>query len=550
MIARHEVCLSMLIAFAACAQPPAPAGFAISGRVVDARSGDPVGKVKVAVSRTVGQRETMEFKTTAGDGRFHFESLAEGKYTLSAEGGGYPHQLLDEHQGFSTAVAVGPGLASDDIVFPLHPDAAISGRVTDEHGEPVQAAQVWLFRPEVAGFTTTVQTDDLGKYKFRHQPPGNYVIAVLAQPWYAEHQSLRRYHSAQPTVAAPSVLDVVFPLTFYGGATSPARAARIALTWGQSVTADVVLNAVPAVRLHVHTPTPSTQMDQQTDARASVADGPNRMSFFYDGPLAPAVTLTRQVFGVEIPLMGYSVDPKPGMAEIGGLPPGTYSMAVTTAGEKPSTVHKVIDTSAGPDVDATGGGRSVVEVTGELELDGGKLPETPGAMVRFNDVETKQWTAAQITEEARFALQVPSGKYEIDVTGGPDLFLQSMRGSGARVTGSTIEVGAEPVALKLSVAHGLGQVDGVAMREGKPQGGAHVLLVSENHSEMRSRRDQSDSDGTFTLASIPPGKYVVVAIKNWDLDWQDPTVLRPYLAQGVPVQVEAGGKYKVQVDIQ
>jgi len=65
------------------------------------------------------------------------------------------------------------------------------------------------------------------------------------------------------------------------------------------------------------------------------------------------------------------------------------------------------------------------------------------------------------------------------------------------------------------------------------------------------RRDQSDSDGTFTLAGAIPGKYTVVAIENgWDLEWLNPDVIKPYLGQGTPLEVMPNGKYEVKVNLQ
>jgi len=65
------------------------------------------------------------------------------------------------------------------------------------------------------------------------------------------------------------------------------------------------------------------------------------------------------------------------------------------------------------------------------------------------------------------------------------------------------------------------------------------------------RRDQSDSDGTFTLPDVVPGQYTVLAIANgWDLDWSNPTVLQPYLKRGAAVQVPPNGKLQVKVQVQ
>ncbi|MFZ0393698.1 MAG: carboxypeptidase-like regulatory domain-containing protein, partial [Terracidiphilus sp.] len=54
-----------------------------------------------------------------------------------------------------------------------------------------------------------------------------------------------------------------------------------------------------------------------------------------------------------------------------------------------------------------------------------------------------------------------------------------------------------------------------------------------------ARRDQSDSDGSFSLADVPPGRYTVVAIADgWNLDWQDRAVIARYLRAGEPVTID------------
>jgi hypothetical protein len=52
------------------------------------------------------------------------------------------------------------------------------------------------------------------------------------------------------------------------------------------------------------------------------------------------------------------------------------------------------------------------------------------------------------------------------------------------------------------------------------------------------RRDQSDSDGSFSLRDVAPGEYTVVAIEDgWELDWARPEVIDYYLSKGVAVTV-------------
>ena len=93
---------------------------------------------------------------TADDGRFRFDDLAPGKYALSAQRRGYPTQGWEEHQGFSTAVAVGPGKQSTDLVFRLTPAASLQVAVLDVNagaedfsraGLPPECAQHVLMNP-------------------------------------------------------------------------------------------------------------------------------------------------------------------------------------------------------------------------------------------------------------------------------------------------------------------------------------------------------------------------------------------------------------------
>jgi hypothetical protein len=96
----------------------------------------------------------------------------------------------------------------------------------------------------------------------------------------------------------------------------------------------------------------------------------------------------------------------------------------------------------------------------------------------------------------------------------------------------------------------LGEISGTALRDGKPVSGAMIVLVPENFQSNGSliRRDQSDSDGTFTLRAVLPGKYTVLALENaWDLEWLNPAVLMPYLPGGTPLEVNARQKYSIKV---
>jgi hypothetical protein len=147
-----------------------------------------------------------------------------------------------------------------------------------------------------------------------------------------------------------------------------------------------------------------------------------------------------------------------------------------------------------------------------------------------------------------------AGVYEISSFNMGGYYISNVSGIGAKISGHSVQLApASTVKLNIAMAKGLGNIDGIVLRDNKPVAEAMVVLVPQEPGRnlARFRRDQSDSDGTFTLQSIVPGNYTVVAIDNgWDLEWSNPEVLKPFLASGATVQVEPDGKYRMKVKAQ
>ena len=89
-----------------------------------------------------------------------------------------------------------------------------------------------------------------------------------------------------------------------------------------------------------------------------------------------------------------------------------------------------------------------------------------------------------------------------------------------------------------------------ARKEGKPAPGAMIVLVPKDPASDHDlfRRDQSDSDGSFELHDVVPGKYTVVAIEDgWQLNWADPEVIAHYLLHGQYVTVTERNTKAIQM---
>jgi hypothetical protein len=124
---------------------------------------------------------------------------------------------------------------------------------------------------------------------------------------------------------------------------------------------------------------------------------------------------------------------------------------------------------------------------------------------------------------------------------------------GGVTSTSTVQIPAGGDAkLTVTLGYGGGTIDGVALLDGKPKAGVMVVLVPANGwvSVARFRRDQSDSDGTFTLRNVVPGSYKVVALKDgWKLPWSDPKTMRSYLTEGTSVQITSNEKPNITVKV-
>ena len=138
--------------------------------------------------------------------------------------------------------------------------------------------------------------------------------------------------------------------------------------------------------------------------------------------------------------------------------------------------------------------------------------------------------------------QIPAGSYEVSVFGGSKPYsISHISAEGAEVSGHSVTVPAgASVTLSLSLVQGNVEIEGTVKRAGKSFAGAMVVLVPKNSEGNRDlfRRDQSDLDGTFSLHSVIPGSYTLLAIENgWDLDWSEPGVIAAYLKRGRTIEV-------------
>jgi hypothetical protein len=517
-------------------------GYIVAGLVVNSVSGQRLAGVSITLApdRSGDPSQTVQ---SSDEGRFHFAPVAAGKYMLSASGPGYRAQGLNQHEYFFSAVVTGPDQDTSNIVFRLQPDASIRGQVIDEQSEPVRNATAQLFTVDESSGTrrivqaTNAGTDDRGFYHFAHLAPGTYYVAVSARPWYAQYAPLRSRGTQPRTDAETSAraqqessqLDMAYPLTFYPDATDSSQANVIDLHAGERTGADIVIRAVPAVHLSVHT-------DWQQQHGAS----PRIMQRVFDNLLVPVLAI-----------QGYGY--VQGVYEFAGLAPGHYVIEAPSADAGGRNGwYREVELYGNMELGASDS-PPMASVTGMVVYEGSPPPRG-SVYIELSNVQNGDGWSGQVSDKGLFGLKdndVRPGTYDLHLYGGPDWFITRLVAQNAKVQETQITVPPGASARLVCTATRISSnVTGTVLVNDKPLAGAMVLLVPDDTTRQvsRVRRDQSDSDGSFTLRQVLPGNYTVLALRDgWELEWGNLQNLKPYLPHGEKIAVAAGQNANIKL---
>ena len=498
--------------------------YIISGTVVDHATHQPLPKVLVQITLVQEGEwsDTGRFISTDSEGRFAFAHVTPGKYTLLAGRQPSNPQLFQGEDGFSTAIAAGPGLDSEHVVFPLSTPGVIAGTVVDEEGEGLKNANVYLYAQRITAgrFATTgigqQQTKSSGSFRFSRLQPGTYFLAVQALPWYAANNRMGNQEQS-----------VVYPVTYYPDATDVSSASPITVSEGSTAQVQIALHPVSGIRVRV------SGIENKPDRNTQVmiaALGPGNQKIMVN----PVYTMAED------------------HEELSGIPPGRYDLSVMAFnnGVGQTAATRSVDLQDGSEIDLNS--LEHCSLSGRITFAGGARAPNPLSL-SFAQVEGYYSISAPVTDGTFQIAALPAGRYWISSNGGSWFHFQAIDVKGGRFKDGFLEIpdGAK-VQLSITASTAKTVLDGVALRDEKPVPGAMVLLLSEDpdRSDLL-RRDQSDSDGTFTLRDVPLGRYRIFAIDNGrGLAYAESAVIKPYLASAQAITVDAGKQPPLKVNVQ
>jgi len=200
----------------------------IRGTIVAADTGAPIRRAQVRVS---GQAVPSRLATTDAQGRFEIKDLPAGSYTISAQKGGFVSLQYGQRRPSEagTPIDLGDGQTIDKLTIGLPRGSVITGRITDEFGEPVANAMVSALRYGYSagakrlmpggGQNSRGTTDDLGQFRLFGLSPGEYIVSAALR--------------AGGEVTDPGGEATGYPPTYYPGTANVSEAQRVTVALGQ-----------------------------------------------------------------------------------------------------------------------------------------------------------------------------------------------------------------------------------------------------------------------------------------------------------------------------
>src|ERR1019366_8384923 len=233
----------------ASAQESAPASNApsIAGAVVKEPGSEPLKKVLVQVIAEDQKQGGDYTATTDADGHFRVEKVVPGRYRIFLEKAGLVGVNERGLKSDVNVVTVQAGQSVEDLLFRMLPTAVISGRVTDEDGDPMFGVRVIALRRKPGKAAREAMgsgaTNDIGEYRLAGLFPGQDSIMAMPPPDFRDYEKQQEKSppSANPGDAQP---DTRYVSTYYPGTYDAVQASVLTLKAGDEMPVNFTL--VPA----------------------------------------------------------------------------------------------------------------------------------------------------------------------------------------------------------------------------------------------------------------------------------------------------------------
>jgi hypothetical protein len=541
-----------------------------------------------ATVRLTGAGATVRVIGTDEAGRFRFDGLPAGRFTISAEKPGLVrafHGSTDPGRGPGVPVAIANGETAD-ITIRLLPGAVITGTIIDTSGRPAMGIPVAAsnVRPPAGLAPTSVQgvTDDRGVYRLFGLPPGEYLVSALPRivgaaegrggpagsPITAVTESDVQWAKAalaapggqrpqELTPAGPRV--VAYAPVFYPGTTDVASVAAIRVASGEERSGvDMALRIVPLSRLSGLL----TDANGQSISSAQVLLVPKRgdQPSPVDGLIASgALPLPRATFSAS-------------RFTFAGVAPGQYTLVARNGSGQRGAPPEIAATTLWnvTDVTVTGTDRDDLmlrltpglTLAGRIVFEAGSIPPVDPASLNLSLVAVSPFPGFAATFRAsverdgifRVANLMP-GSYLIrsDVpaaSAAARWTLKSAVLNGRDLADQPIAAGADAVPLSGAVVtftDRAAEITGhLVDASGRAVTRYSVVVFPRDRAlwtpaSRRIRAVRPATDGAFSVTGLPAGAYAIAAVEHAeDAALTDAAFISQLLASSVAVTLGDG----------
>jgi hypothetical protein len=565
------------------------AGISMQGIVLRAGSREPVSKAYVELSSAGGNFRTFA-ATTSEDGRFVIRSAPPGRYELIVRRMGYVTAKYGQRRanGPGELITLENGRPVQDLTIVMTPTAAISGRIYDGFGEPVNGAKVRAmqsFYLQGRRILTEIQstvTDDLGEYRLFWLPPGRYFVSATGPDpatdidvvvndargdiFYNSSNLLLTNLSTkypdplapipQPRVA-PQESEVYVPV-YFPTTTDRRGALPIDLQAGAEFSGvDITVRRLKTYRIR------GTIVDAVT---GEVLRGQYAQILRSNNPPMYRVDETLPYSPDNFPVHGL-LDRRTGVFELRDVIPGSYIL-IAQSGELSGRV--AVDVR---DADLENVVVSVAKgfnLRGRMAIEGRTLAKDDPVLAKLKFslildpyIPALGIVSASPAPDGSFTLEnVAAGDYRLGVepilsldgnasAGQTGLYLKSIRQGSNDVLNGGLHLTRQPSEpLEIVVGTNPASLNGSVVDE-KQQPVPNVLVLLAPDVVHRNRTDLfqeviTDTSGRFQIEFVPPGEYKLFAWKTIEDDiWQDPDFMQTYENRGKPIRVREGSKQDV-----
>jgi protocatechuate 3,4-dioxygenase beta subunit len=460
------------------------------------------------------------------DGRYEFTEVPAGDYRISAGKPGYLALEYGQQRAFERGkvVTIRRGETLEQVDIELPSSGAISGRVVDESGDPVEGIDVRVMQIQFAANrrqllpVTSVGrrlTDDRGQYRLYGVPPGRYIVmaSVVDQ-------------SGAPTTV---ILPPGYAPTYFPGTPKAAEARLVTIGLSASVDdVDFNLARVQTARIS-GTVLDSTGKPLRTGIIASTSQRSGGL--------------------VAEPLRGSSN--ADGTFEVRNVPPGEWVLQVFTggnvnAGQEGEFVSRFVTVNGADVADVRLQTSAGSHVDGRFIFEGSSPPDP--TTVTLTTLPS-DFDRAPLGGPMGRATGQADGTFVLEGVNGPRRFLlmsaprpwslKAIRVNGRDVTDEPMSFGTKDESLadvEVVLTSTPTIVSGtVTDARGQVVTDYTVIVFATNADRwyQGSRHftfTRPKADGTFTVTGLPPGQYYVAAVDAMQGtegfgEWQDPAVL-------------------------